>query len=189
MWTDLFGSLLWVRVHGTKRCYNREIFRKLYIIQYRNTICFVVQGSIATKLSGGLEDKVTHDQLQRLEMIFKGADEEGAGGLTIDAFRKAMRMTMEEDVTDEELDMIFMKVRAAILNIECHRVFGPLGATRLTRFIQATRSSSSVYISFELFLHIAQPLSCWPFSCSFPFNLPCDNLPGLLLFSPHGKTI
>ena len=68
-------------------------------------------------LSGGLEEKVTHDQLLRLEIIFKGADEEGEGGLDIDAFRKAMRMTMEEAVTDEELDMIFMKVRAAILNV------------------------------------------------------------------------
>ena len=37
IWTNLFGSLFRVRVHGTTRCCGREIFRRLYFILYRKT--------------------------------------------------------------------------------------------------------------------------------------------------------
>ena len=37
IWTNLFGSLFRVRVHGTMRCWGREIFRRLYFILYRKT--------------------------------------------------------------------------------------------------------------------------------------------------------
>ena len=37
IWTNLFGSLFRVRVHGTMRCCGREIFRRLYFILYRKT--------------------------------------------------------------------------------------------------------------------------------------------------------
>ena len=39
IWTNLFGSLFRVRVHGTTRCCGREIFRRLYVILYRKTSC------------------------------------------------------------------------------------------------------------------------------------------------------
>ncbi|KAI0229573.1 WD repeat-containing protein on Y chromosome [Lamellibrachia satsuma] len=66
--------------------------------------------SVSTRLSAVLEDMLTNEQLMRLGGIFEEADEEGQGGLAIDGFRKAIRMTMGILVTDEELDMIFMKV-------------------------------------------------------------------------------
>ena len=66
--------------------------------------------SIATRVSVGIEEQTTREQLKRLGAIFHDADEDGHGGLPIVAFRKAMRMTMGDHVTDEELDMIFMKV-------------------------------------------------------------------------------
>ena len=37
IWTNLFGSLFRVRVHGTMRCCGREIFRRLNFILYRKT--------------------------------------------------------------------------------------------------------------------------------------------------------
>ena len=66
--------------------------------------------SVSTRLSTAIEDEATNEQLHRLGSIFEEADEDGEGGLDIDAFRKAMRMTMGDHVTDEDLDMMFMKV-------------------------------------------------------------------------------
>ncbi len=57
-----------------------------------------------------LEDQLTHEKLLRLEQIFDEADEDDGGGLDMEEFRHAMRLTMGDHVTDEELDMIFMKV-------------------------------------------------------------------------------
>ncbi|KAK2181266.1 hypothetical protein NP493_404g02060 [Ridgeia piscesae] len=53
---------------------------------------------------------MTQQQMQHLGAIFKAADERGKRGLTIRAFRKAMHLTMGDLMTDEDLDMIFMKV-------------------------------------------------------------------------------
>ena len=66
--------------------------------------------SVATRVTVGIEEETTKEQLKRLGDIFQEADEGGQGGLPIVAFRKAMRMTMGDHVTNEELDMIFMKV-------------------------------------------------------------------------------
>ena len=50
---------------------------------------------------------------------------------------------------------------------KANRLFSPLGATRLTRFLQATRSSVSLHISFSPAVYIVLPLcSSW----SFPLN-------------------
>ncbi|CAH1792660.1 unnamed protein product [Owenia fusiformis] len=57
-----------------------------------------------------LEDQMTHEKLSRLQAIFEEADEDGGGGLDMEEFRRAMRKTMGQDVHDEQMDMIFMKV-------------------------------------------------------------------------------
>lgn len=59
---------------------------------------------------GKLEDQLTNDKLQNLQQIFKEADEDEGGGLDIEEFRGAMRQTMGPNVSDQELDRIFMKV-------------------------------------------------------------------------------
>ena len=66
--------------------------------------------SVSTRISTNIEDEATDDQLRRLGQIFEEADVGADGGLDIDAFRKAMRMTMGDRVKNEELDMLFMKV-------------------------------------------------------------------------------
>ncbi|KAK2175398.1 hypothetical protein NP493_732g02019 [Ridgeia piscesae] len=73
------------------------------------TICEVIV-SVSTRISTNIEDEATDDQLRRLGQIFEEADVGADGGLDIDAFRKAMRMTMGDRVKNEELDMLFMKV-------------------------------------------------------------------------------
>ena len=65
---------------------------------------------MSTHLSTNIEDEATDEQLRRLGEIFEEADESDHGGVHIDAFRKAMRMTMGDRVKNEELDMLFVKV-------------------------------------------------------------------------------
>ena len=55
--------------------------------------------------------QLTNEKLKKLQSIFAEADEDGGGGLDMDEFRTAMRQTMgDPNITDTELDMIFMKV-------------------------------------------------------------------------------
>ena len=70
-----------------------------------------VQESVDTRTSAVLEDIITQDQMQHLGTIFRAARR----GLTIGNFRKALRVTMGDVMTDEELDMIFMKVRERVV--------------------------------------------------------------------------
>ena len=57
-----------------------------------------------------LEDQLTNEKLKQLEQIFEEADEDGGGGLDMDEFRQAMRVAMGDQLTDHELDILFMKV-------------------------------------------------------------------------------
>ena len=81
----------------------------------RNVVDFRTQESVNTRTSAVLEDIMTQQQMQHLGAIFKAADERGKRGLTIRAFRKAMHLTMGDLMTDEDLDMIFMKVRGGVV--------------------------------------------------------------------------
>ena len=62
--------------------------------------------SIATRVSVGIEEETTREQLKRLGAIFQKADEDGYGGLPIVAFRKAMRMTPFSRKIDHSLSVI-----------------------------------------------------------------------------------
>ena len=42
--------------------------------------------------------------------FFNEADEEGKGGVTMRQFRRAVRDTIGDHVTDDDADMVFMKV-------------------------------------------------------------------------------
>jgi len=42
--------------------------------------------------------------------FFNEADEEKKGGVTMTQFRRAVRDTIGEHVTDDDVDMVFMKV-------------------------------------------------------------------------------
>ncbi|XP_077864869.1 WD repeat-containing protein on Y chromosome-like [Saccoglossus kowalevskii] len=56
---------------------------------------------------------MNNDHLQKLQMIFEEADEDGGGGLDIDEFRQAMKRTMGAgQVDDRQLAIVFMKVDA-----------------------------------------------------------------------------
>ena len=57
-----------------------------------------------------LEDQLTNEKLIQLQRIFEEADKDGGGGLDMEEFRTAMRQAMGQHLTDEDLDLIFMKV-------------------------------------------------------------------------------
>jgi len=57
-----------------------------------------------------MEKELTYSKLKALQAIFEEADEDGGGGLDMEEFRFAMRHTMGNNVSDDELDRIFMKV-------------------------------------------------------------------------------
>ena len=46
----------------------------------------------------------------KLLQVFAEADEDGGGGLDMEEFRQAMRQSMGKNVSDQDLDQIFMKV-------------------------------------------------------------------------------
>jgi hypothetical protein len=57
-----------------------------------------------------LEQQLTIEKLRQFEREFREVDIEGRGYLTMQQFRQAVRNTIGESVTDEESDMVFMKV-------------------------------------------------------------------------------
>ena len=51
----------------------------------------------------------------KLLQVFAEADEDGGGGLDMEEFRQAMRQSMGKNVSDQDLDQIFMKGNASIV--------------------------------------------------------------------------
>jgi len=68
-----------------------------------------------------LEQQLTIVKLQMFNENFNKADEEKKGGVTVTQFRQAVRETIGDHVTDDDVDMVFMKVdtyNAGIVNWE-----------------------------------------------------------------------
>ena len=57
-----------------------------------------------------LEQQLTIVKLQMFHDYFNEADEERKGGVTMTQFRRAVRDTIGDHVTDDDADMVFMKV-------------------------------------------------------------------------------
>ncbi|KAG8131510.1 hypothetical protein E2320_009437, partial [Naja naja] len=57
-----------------------------------------------------LEEQINYDHLQKLERTFREADVDGEG-LDMERFRKAIKKILGE-LSDEDVDVIFMKVDA-----------------------------------------------------------------------------
>jgi len=57
-----------------------------------------------------LEQQLTIVKLQMFNNHFNAADEEKKGAVTKTQFRQAVRKTIGEHVTDDDVDMVFMKV-------------------------------------------------------------------------------
>ena len=71
------------------------------------------KSSRRTKENGGdssVED--SEEQFSRLQKIFEAAEEDGRGGLDIDEFKVAMRKTVGKNSTEDEIEVLFMKVDA-----------------------------------------------------------------------------
>ncbi|KAG6938464.1 EF-hand calcium binding domain 8, partial [Chelydra serpentina] len=65
--------------------------------------------STDTSRAQQVEDQINYEHLQKLEQSFREADLDKGGGLDIKAFRKAMKMIMD-NITEEDIDIIFMKI-------------------------------------------------------------------------------
>ncbi|XP_046569407.1 WD repeat-containing protein on Y chromosome-like [Haliotis rubra] len=67
-----------------------------------------------TKAAGdiNLHEAADNVKLNRLQMIFTKASLEGLPGLTLDEFKVAIRQTLHQDLSDFDLDMMFMKMDA-----------------------------------------------------------------------------
>ncbi|KAK3091806.1 hypothetical protein FSP39_022754 [Pinctada imbricata] len=58
------------------------------------------------------EVEATNERYAQLQAIFEAADEDGRPGLSIDEFKTALRKTVGYNMTDNELELLFMKVDA-----------------------------------------------------------------------------
>ena len=57
-----------------------------------------------------IDQQLTTDRLVRFQRQFQEADTDRGGNISMDEFRAALKRTIGNHVTDEEADMIFMKV-------------------------------------------------------------------------------